>query len=364
MPFAAAIQAGTSILGGVLGQNAAKKAANAQRGANLQAANTIQGATTGGLTNIGPAIGINQGYLNTAATVGQGLSASSVKNANDLLAGTSSLYNPYTTAGAASLPSLQQLSGPSGQLAQQFSFDPSNLANDPAYQFIQQQGQQAIDRSAAAEGNLFSSGTAKSLANYATGTASQYENQIYNQALNTFNTNRQGALSQAGILQNLSGMGLSANSGVGNLSLAQASNLVGGGQYQGNLGFQAAGQGAQLGMQGTEFGANFGLQGATAQAPYISAMGGNTAAGTIGANNAIMGGLGGVANAATGYLLTPGLFGSSAQPSSPSPYTIAPMNTLGMSSPYYYPTAPGAMPGTPAGGFSMPDYSLSYSGGM
>lgn len=57
--------------------------------------------------------------------------------------------------------------------------DPSSIQNDPAYQFRMQQGQEAINRSAAAKGTLNSGGVLAELEKYGQGMASQErQNQI------------------------------------------------------------------------------------------------------------------------------------------------------------------------------------------
>ena len=62
--------------------------------------------------------------------------------------------------------------------------DPSKtmevLGNDPAYQFRMQEGQKALERSAAARGGLSSGGTMKALARYGQGLASEEYNNRWN----------------------------------------------------------------------------------------------------------------------------------------------------------------------------------------
>jgi hypothetical protein len=60
----------------------------------------------------------------------------------------------------------------------------------PGYQFARDQGLQAIDRSAAAKGTLLTGGNLKDLATFAGGTASQNYNNVFNQGLQSFQTNR------------------------------------------------------------------------------------------------------------------------------------------------------------------------------
>jgi hypothetical protein len=64
-----------------------------------------------------------------------------------------------------------------------FQFSGVNLQNDPAYQFDLGQGEQAIQRSAAATGGLVSGGALRDLNNYAQGYASNQYQQSYTNAL-------------------------------------------------------------------------------------------------------------------------------------------------------------------------------------
>ena len=68
------------------------------------------------------------------------------------------------------------------------------LTSDPGYQFRMDQGQKAIERSAAARGGLFSGGTGKALQQYSQGLASQEYGNAFNR------------------LASLAGIGQSANS--------------------------------------------------------------------------------------------------------------------------------------------------------
>lgn len=65
---------------------------------------------------------------------------------------------------------------------------------DPSYQFRKDQGEQSLQRWAAARGTLNDSGTANALVDYGQNAASQEYQNIWNRALNTYTTNEQGAL--------------------------------------------------------------------------------------------------------------------------------------------------------------------------
>lgn len=81
--------------------------------------------------------------------------------------------------------------GMSGDLLQPYTktFSAPTGTDDPGFQFAVQQGQDAIQRSAAAKGTLLTGGTLKDLASYTTGAALQDYAGAYNRALNTFGTN-------------------------------------------------------------------------------------------------------------------------------------------------------------------------------
>lgn len=61
--------------------------------------------------------------------------------------------------------------------------------NDPGFQFRLEQGQKALERSAAARGTGLSGGQMKALTDYAQGSASQEYGNVYNRALQSYQTN-------------------------------------------------------------------------------------------------------------------------------------------------------------------------------
>ena len=71
---------------------------------------------------------------------------------------------------------------------------PEELAANPSYQFRFGQGQQAIDRSAAARGMLRTGGTLKDLAQYGQNFASQEYESAYDRALREYGLTQQNAL--------------------------------------------------------------------------------------------------------------------------------------------------------------------------
>ncbi len=135
---------------------------------------------------------------NTATTAAQNQVMGAGKNANDVLSGVlqaqTSNLQPYLSLGSTAATNLSAALAPGGGLTNTFSFDPTQIAGNPDYQFQLQQGIKAVQGAAAATGTNLSSGTLKGLTNYAGGLASNEIGQAYNQALTTFNTNRQNTL--------------------------------------------------------------------------------------------------------------------------------------------------------------------------
>jgi hypothetical protein len=106
--------------------------------------------------------------------------------------------------------------------------------NNPQYKFLQKQGLQALDRSAAARGMGYSGAQMKALNEYGQGLASQQYDKEYNRANNEFTDyyNRLASLSQGGqqAAQSLGGMGSNYSSNAAN-TLGSLSS-----QLQNNLG--------------------------------------------------------------------------------------------------------------------------------
>lgn len=121
---------------------------------------------------------------------------------------------PWLAAGKTALSQL-------GTMASQApSFTAQDFQNnmDPAYQFDLQQGQQALERSAAARGGLQSGGTLKDLTNYAQGAASNEYQNAYNRFMNNQNT-------QFNRLSSIAGLGQTANGQLGQAGQNMANNV-------------------------------------------------------------------------------------------------------------------------------------------
>ena len=124
--------------------------------------------------------------------------------------------DPYKQAGATSLSQMMGQMTPDGYFNQ--TYTGQDIYSDPSYQFRLQQGQNAIQSSAAAQGGLLSGATLKALQNYGQESASQEYSNAYNR-FNADQTNRYNRLS------NLVGIGQNAAAQVGNAG-AQTSQAI------------------------------------------------------------------------------------------------------------------------------------------
>jgi hypothetical protein len=131
--------------------------------------------------------------------------------------------DPYKQAGATSLSQMMDQMGANGYFNQ--TYTGQDIYSDPSYQFRMQQGQDAIQSSAAAQGGLLSGATLKALQNYGQESASQEYSNAYNR-FNADQTNRYNRLS------NIIGMGQNAAAQTGNAGMqtgqAVANNTMAG----------------------------------------------------------------------------------------------------------------------------------------
>lgn len=130
---------------------------------------------------------------------------------------------PYKQAGDTSLSQLMGQMTPDGYFNQ--TYTGQDIYSDPSYQFRLQQGQDAIQSSAAAKGGLLSGATLKALQNYGQESASQEYSNAYNR-FNADQTNRYNRLS------NLVGVGGNAAAQTGNAG-AQTAQAVASNTMQG-----------------------------------------------------------------------------------------------------------------------------------
>jgi hypothetical protein len=118
---------------------------------------------------------------------------------------------PFREAGLAALNKLSA--------APAFSFDGSNVATDPGYQFGLQQGQAGLTNSAASRGGLLSGAALKAASQYNTDYATTKFNDAYNRALTTSNTNNNR-------LASIAGVGQVATNAIGNAGQAMSQQVA------------------------------------------------------------------------------------------------------------------------------------------
>jgi hypothetical protein len=139
---------------------------------------------------------------------------------------------PFLKAGQGAVSTLYGLTQNGGFPAYTGTFQAPTLAQaeaQPGYQFQQQQGEQALERSAAASGDLLSSGELKAQQQYGQGLAQTDYNNVYSQALSTFGTNydvfEQNQTNQFNRLAALAGVGQTSVGQLGQEGQAAASNV-------------------------------------------------------------------------------------------------------------------------------------------
>lgn len=179
------------------------------------------GSTIGGIMGAGAASDAAQAQQN-AAQNGQ----NTLNTANQAV---QQGYQPYQAAGTSAINAL------TNSVTNQQPFSMSNFMSDPGYQFTLQQGQNAINSSAAAKGNALSGGTIKAQTQYATGLANTTYGDAYNRYLQTSqqNYNQLAGVASLGLgaTNNAANANLGTAQGVANLQTqagnAQAAGIVG-----------------------------------------------------------------------------------------------------------------------------------------
>jgi len=136
--------------------------------------------------------------------------------------------DPYMQAGGRSLSTLADLAN-----APEERFDPNNVPQDPGFAWRLQQGNQALQKSAAARGGLQSGGTLKALANYSQGLASQEYQNAYTRGLDTFKANQLARQDRLKTLAGLSELGSTGAQAAGRF-------LQTGENFAGELGLRGA----------------------------------------------------------------------------------------------------------------------------
>lgn len=141
---------------------------------------------------------------------------------------------PYLDFGSGAINPLQRAMGydanwnldPNNILNQTFSApSASEAARTPGYQFTLDQGLKSVQNSAAARGLGTSGAAMKGAAQYATGLADSTYNDVFNRALQTFNTNYGSAANRVNRLNTVVGNGQNAAATNGSLGANAMSSI-------------------------------------------------------------------------------------------------------------------------------------------
>ncbi len=143
--------------------------------------------------------------------------------------------SPFLKAGQSAVGDLSSLLAPGGALSQPWTGKftaptAAQAAATPGYQFTLQQGQNAIQNSAAAQGNLLSGGTEAALDQYSQGLASTNYQQAFNNALTqygtAYNTFQNNQANQFNRLASVAGLGQVTAGQLGSEGQQAASNTA------------------------------------------------------------------------------------------------------------------------------------------
>ena len=157
---------------------------------------------------------------------------------------------PWRAAGQQALGQLSSGVQPGGEFNRNFTL--ADFNRDPGYQFRMDQGQSALERSAAARGGLMNGGTLKALSRY----GQDYASNEYNNAYNRFNNDQSARFNR---LATVAGIGQTANnltsttgtqtaSSIGNNTMSGAAAQAAGYVGSSNAWTNAANNGASMYM--------------------------------------------------------------------------------------------------------------------
>lgn len=249
MPIGAIAGIGSSIVGGIMGANAAHNAAKAQQEAAKAAADYIKGNAKQATD-----------FQNTEWTGQQ---------ANE---------QPFLQAGQGAVTSLADLMKPGGELFQNWDKTftaPTDVTeqNDPGFQFRLKEGTDALRNAASATGTLGSGATDAALLKYGQDYGSNEYQNVYNRAFGQYqqgyNEFQQNQANKYNRLMGLTGVGQNAAGQLGQEGSAAAGNM-----------------------------SNILLNSANGVASQLNSQGAAKASGIMGANNAWQGMIGGLTSMA------------------------------------------------------------------
>lgn len=169
-----------------------------------------------GLYDPATAIGVSAGLGGLSAALGADANSDAITEAERAERIRLAELKPFRIAGKEALPEFQ------GNIGSQPTYADivAGLSDDPGYRFELEQGQQAIEGSAAAGGMLRSGRTLKDLAKYAQGLASTRAGDAFTRELNAFNNKQNQLLNLVQIGATASG----APSALPQLALQQGQN--------------------------------------------------------------------------------------------------------------------------------------------
>lgn len=295
MPIGSLIRAGTGIVSGFMQRSAANRAAEQSAQAREAAMRRIDGATTGNQNMITDAARTAAGGVTDAASRAATGAIAAATGGRDRILESLQGLNPYRLAGSNASSRVDSLTAdPVGE----FSYDPSKVGTNPAYQFRQREANKAMLANGAAFGNLQSGGFARAFQDRNQEAASQEYEADFNRELATFGANQGARNTRIAQLMQTMGVGLNAENaninGMGDASRLEYQGAIDAGNYDtegatraGMFGTAGAGDAARLGQGAAEFGAGL-----------MTDAGDSRAVGTVNQSNATTGIMGQVGNVA------------------------------------------------------------------
>lgn len=296
----AAMSAGSSIFGGIMGSRAANKAGRIQ---SEEAQRQAQGFRDV-LGEYNPKIGTTAETAATDVLGASNLAGERVLGAAQAGAGqvrtdtlaANELLDPYVQLGAEGATSLREFMAPGGAGAKTFTAA-DMAAYDPGYKFRLDEAARAVQASAAARGGALGGGALKALVQRSQDVASS-------EFANASDRFRQQQEDRYKRLFGVSELGARAAGDVG-------TNLIGAGKYAGDIGLLGAKYAGDFGTRGAESAGGFrtrasevmGNNALDTQRSIADMMTGGASAraeGVIGSANAWGGALQGIGNAAQG----------------------------------------------------------------
>jgi len=286
---------GGQLLQGFTGRSAASNAAQAQQAAANQAGQQVTQAGEAAAGQLGEAGATAQQGITNASQAAQAAATHGVGTANETLRQTLAQQQgnlqPYQQAGQQGLAGLQAEANQPG-----FKYSIDDFRNDPSYQGIIDEGNQAIERAAAARGGL-GGGTLKAIARFTVQEQNRQYGTSYDRAERTFRgnqANRYQTLSAlTGVGQTATGQ---ANQALGAAGTAIAGNEANLGEILGRYGTNAAQQNAEIGTSTALNQGRFRTDAAQRAGEYLTQGANAQASGIIGRANATGNMIGGLTN--------------------------------------------------------------------